>query len=263
MTKLERLNRLAAITNMVHLVNGVALDMVHMIILKYLILGSRSKELNGHYAEGFSLYKISMIENVSIATLYRRALELMNHGILTKMSRGNYTITTKGYFTILYLYITRSRLVDNELATASLRRLKQNWGLEEFSDDEVFNYVKLLVKGMERRRLSVLGICVDSFPRTVFLILPEKFKKKPVREAISEYIGDEALVKPAERVIAKAILELFPTVTLKDGCEAALMIWGRQGDAIRYRTLALRCRIHGYTLGECPVANNLINFLLH
>ena len=245
-------------TSVVNHIVGMMLDPVHILILRYLILGPRGNHLNSDV----SLYKISLMENQSIATLYRRALELLNYGLLIRVNRGNYIATTKAYFIILSLYLSKSGLVDDELAMASLRKLKQAWYLEEFNDEEVLNYVKLLIKGAERRRISLVNVCTDSFSRTVIIILPDKLKKKPMIDAIGDFINDMQLVKASERVIAKALLEFFPTITLNDGCEAAIAIWGQQNRGIRYRVLALKCRMHGYTLGECPVASNLIGMML-
>jgi hypothetical protein len=86
---------------------------------------------------------------------------------------------------------------------------------------------------------------------------------KSIINFIAEDLGlpiDE--VKATERVIAKALLEYLPTITLRDGCKVALLLKGDQSRKVTIVKVAMKCRIHGYKLGiDCPIANSLISRL--
>ncbi len=93
------------------------------------------------------------------------------------------------------------------------------------------------------------------------VLLPDNLKigMKPLDLVISETLNTSLeSVRKAERVIAKALLELLPTVTLSDGCKAALLIEGADKPIVK--PVAIKCRINGYTLRlNCPILTSLIS----
>jgi hypothetical protein len=65
------------------------------------------------------------------------------------------------------------------------------------------------------------------------------------------------MVRKAERVIARAILDFFPSVRLPDGCRVVLMPHGEYG--VRMTALASHCKIYGYTLSlRCDAGRALV-----
>ncbi|MGC9118852.1 MAG: hypothetical protein ACP5I3_07675 [Thermoproteus sp.] len=88
-------------------------------------------------------------------------------------------------------------------------------------------------------------------------MLPPKFGNDVV-SAIAQHLSvPPEMVRKAERVIARAILEFFPSVRLPDGCRIVLMPHGEYG--ARLTALAAHCKIHGYTLSlKCGAGRVLV-----
>ncbi len=110
--------------------------------------------------------------------------------------------------------------------------------------------------------LSPLNANVNSLSKSVYYVLPDGINNGRISltHSIAEYLGvsiDE--VKQAERVIAKALLELLPVVTLNDGCKAALLIEESSGKPF-VKPVAIKCRINGYALRlNCPILTSIMN----
>ncbi|WP_069807348.1 hypothetical protein [Vulcanisaeta thermophila] len=98
------------------------------------------------------------------------------------------------------------------------------------------------------------------------MLLPDNLRSiiqgGDVIKALSEVLGIPIdAVKGAERVIAKALLDFFPTVTLSDGCRVSVLMGGfASGKNITY-PLAIKCKVIGYSLNvnKCPIASKLIS----
>ncbi|CCC80722.1 transcriptional regulator [Thermoproteus tenax] len=193
-----------------------------------------------------SLYQLARSTSLSMATVYRKAAELSRLGLLLKLGRGSYVITPRGSF-----YLATIALEDGkpeQVLRAAVARLKNDWGLEEFTDEEVEAYVRLVSIGLQKLGRPPLGFCADDFGRTVQVLLPPKFSGYDVVDMIAQHLGvPTEMVKRAERVIAKAILEFFPSIRLPDGCRSVVIPHGEYG--LKLTPLAAYCRASGYTLG--------------
>ncbi|WP_143701257.1 hypothetical protein [Vulcanisaeta thermophila] len=91
-----------------------------------------------------SLTYISKLTGLSMATIYRKALDLIALGLINKVDRGHYIVTTKGAF-LLVVFAINGYNIRRDALEASIKRLKEDWGLTELSDEEVINYIKLLI----------------------------------------------------------------------------------------------------------------------
>ncbi|WP_243669724.1 hypothetical protein [Vulcanisaeta sp. JCM 16161] len=209
-----------------------------------------------------SLYYISMSTGMSIATAYRKALDLMNLGLIERVSKGHYVITTKGVLLLALMYIGNGISVNRDAFELAIDKLREDWDLEEFDRNEIINYLKLLYKGISKLGLSPLSINIGSLGKSVYYILPENISNGRISliHSIAEYLGvSENEVRSAERVIAKALLDYLPSVRLKDGCRAVVTLTGDQSIKASPTILAIKCRIKGYSLNsDCPVALSLI-----
>ncbi|MEL9990168.1 MAG: transcriptional regulator [Thermoproteus sp.] len=203
-----------------------------------------------------SLYNVARETGISIATIYRRALELARTGLLLKVGRGSYVVTPKGAFYLAAVAIKEGG--PDYMLKAAVRRLKADWGLADMSDEEVETYIRLVLAGLERLGRSPLSFCADDFGRTVQVLLPPKFGGVDIVEVIARHLSVPLeMVKKAERVVARAILEFFPSIRLPDGCKVVAMPFGEYGT--RLSVLASYCRINGYMLGlRCPTGRALV-----
>lgn len=240
------------------------LDMYHILILQFLIMHSKHGMVNADRNVA-SLYYMSNVAGVSIATLYRRVLELMSMGLVDRIDKGRYVITTKGALALALLYLNGVG-VDADAFRMAINRLKEDWGLDEVSDDEVINYVSLLNRAAELLKLPLARLCAR-LGFTVRYLLPESLSNvsgKSLLNAIAENLGVPVdKVSSAERVIAKALLDFLPTITLKDGCKIAVLLQGDQTRKVSLVGVAMKCRMRGYKLGvDCPLGKLLLNKLL-
>ncbi len=153
--------------------------------------------------------------------------------------------------------------VNRDVFELAIDKLREDWDLEEFNRDEVINYLKLLYKGFSKLGLSPLNANVESLGRSVHYVLPDGINNGRISliHSIAEYLGvsvDE--VRQAERIIAKALLDYLPSVRLRDGCRAVVVLTGDQSIRASPTVLAIKCRIKGYSLNsDCPVALSLIH----
>jgi hypothetical protein len=205
--------------------------------------------------------------NISIATLYRKSLELIDMGLIDKIDKGHYIITTKGALVLTLLYLRGVSGISNDAFRLAIGKLKEDWDLAEFSDDEIISYISLINKGIAQTKIRPVNICAQSLSCTLHYILQRPLHIINNNKSIMNFIAENLdlpidKVKVAERVIAKALLEYLPTITLKDGCKVALLLQGDQSRKVTIVKVAMKCRIHGYKLGiDCPIANSLISRL--
>ncbi|MGC8544259.1 MAG: hypothetical protein ACP5NQ_09985, partial [Vulcanisaeta sp.] len=118
-------------------------------------------------------------------------------------------------------------------------------------------------------RMSLTNICARSLGSTIHYLLPEPLNSLGNNKSLINVIAEnlevpiEKVLK-AERVIAKALLEFLPAITLKDGCRVAVLLQGDQSRKITLIRVAMKCKVHGYKLGiDCPIANSLISRLIN
>ena len=203
-----------------------------------------------------SLYNVSKETGLSIATVYRKSLELSRMGLLLRLGKGAYVVTPKGAF-YLAAYAIKNGGPAHALEVA-IKRLKSDWDLSDVTNEEVEAYVRLLLIGLERLGRPPLGFCADDFGRTVQVLLPPKFGGRNVVEAIAQHLSVPIeMVEKAERVIARAILEFFPSIKLPDGCRAVVIPQGEYG--AKLNVLASYCKVKGYTLGlRCSAGQALL-----
>ena len=243
------------------LIRDNSLDRTHIYILETLIVAMFQLTLMQKGVNTLSLTYLSKMTGLSIATIYRKMLELMSMGLVEKVGKGQYIVTTRGAFLLSALYLASIIKVDDSAFKYAITKLKEDWGLNEFTDDEVKAYISLLIKGLVRLGRKVYDLCVNHLGRTVLVLLPDNLKMgaKPLDLVISETLNVPLeLVRRAERVIAKALLELLPTITLSDGCKAALTVEENAGKPMM-KLVAVKCRINGYTLRlNCPVLTAMI-----
>lgn len=203
-----------------------------------------------------SLYAISKDTGISIATVYRRSLELLKQGFLLKLGKGAYTLTPKGAF-YLAAQAIEGRAPERALG-AAIRKLKSDWGLSDVADDEVEAYVRLLLIGLKKLGRSPHDFCANDFGRTVQVLLPPRFGGRNVAKIVAQHLSVPVeMVEKAERVIAKALLEFFPSIKLPDGCRVVVTFQGDYG--VKLSVLASHCRTNGYTMGlKCYVGQVLL-----
>ncbi|MGC9118853.1 MAG: hypothetical protein ACP5I3_07680 [Thermoproteus sp.] len=85
---------------------------------------------------------------ISIATAYRKIVEMSRMGLVLRLGRGAYAITPKGAFYVAAVAIEQ-RAPDHVLR-AAIRRLKEDWGVADLADEEVEAYVRLVLIGLRR-----------------------------------------------------------------------------------------------------------------
>jgi len=236
-------------------------------ILQILMLMYKNHLLFSYNKNTASLYHMAKTLNISIATLYRKSLELMDMGLIDKIDKGHYIITTKGALVLTLLYLRGVSGISNDAFRSAIGKLKEDWDLAEFSDDEVISYINLINKGIAQTKIRPANICAQSLNCTLHYILQRPLHIINNNKSIINFIAEDLglpidKVKAAERVIAKALLEYLPTITLRDGCKVALLLQGDQSRKVTIVKVAMKCRIHGYKLGiDCPIANSLISRL--
>ncbi|MFB6490109.1 MAG: MarR family transcriptional regulator [Thermoproteus sp. AZ2] len=204
-----------------------------------------------------SLYDVAKRMGLSIATVYRRSLELAEQGLIARLGKGAYMVTPRGAFYLAMLGV-EGRAPAPVLA-AAIKKLKSDWDLAEFEDEEVEAYIRLLMAGLRRLGRTPLDFCAGEFGRTVQVLLPERFARRNVIRAIAQHLSVpvEEVMK-AERIIAKAMLEFLPSVKLPDGCKTAVFLQGEQD--IDVVVAASYCKIQGYRLGlDCALGRLAIS----
>jgi len=253
------------------LIHDINISYTQLLILKLLL------NTNHNYTGQGSILRLYMQlnntgTNISMATFYRRLGELIKERFIGRSARGKYFITSKGLLLILSLYLLfpfANGAIDEETHRLALMELKRVWGLVEFGDDEVEAYLKLLFlvsKGPDY--LDSLGIVsLLGYPKSVLLLLPDRISgSKSLMDDIIGHVGydKEDLVKSAERIIARAIIEYFPGITLPDGCRAVAVSRGNDAGNMKVRVLAVNCRLMGYTLRPgCPFIRDFLNSKLN
>ena len=239
-----------------------SLDSTHILILEALIISMYQLALMQRGVNTLSLTYLSRVTGLSIATVYRKVLELLSMGLVEKVGRGQYVVTTRGALLLSVLYLTNAIRVNDAAFKYAVTKLREDWGLGEFTDDEVRAYVSLLIRGLTRLGRKISDFCANNLGRTVLALLPDSLRigTKSLDLVISETLNTPLdFVRRAERVIAKALLELLPVVTLSDGCKAALIIEDSAGKPV-IRPVAVKCRVNGYTLRpNCPILMAMIN----
>jgi hypothetical protein len=191
----------------------------------------------------------------------------MDMGLIDKIDKGHYIITTKGALVLALLYLSGVGGISDDVFRLAIGKLKEDWDLAEFSDDEVISYINLINKGIAQTKIRPANICAQSLNCTLHYILQRPLHIINNNKSIINFIAEDLdlpidKVKAAERVIAKALLEYLPTITLRDGCKVALLLQGDQSRKVTIVKVAMKCRIHGYKLGiDCPIANSLISRL--
>ncbi|ADN51451.1 hypothetical protein [Vulcanisaeta distributa] len=216
------------------MIPGISIDIVHLMILKLILHAIHD---NMKDAAPNPLW-LSLAGHISKATFYRKVSELETMGLLERISRNKYLISVSGYLTLLFAYFMHIGDIDQDTAQAAINAIRGNWGLVGFSDYEIESYVKLLYLSSKGRLSSELVALYQEYPRNVFFILPGDLKMVTVnslyKELVNEY-GDPNIVNNARRVIAKALIEYFPT-TVINGCRAVTFM--SNGEA---KVLAMQC----------------------
>ena len=217
------------------MIPGIGIDIVHLMILKLVLHAIRETTRD----DAPSPLWLSLAGHVSRATFYRKVSELEMMGLLERVSRNKYLISIGGYLLLLFAYFMRISDVDENTAWAAINAIKGGWGLAGFSDEEVMSYVKLLYLSSGGRLNAELMALYQDYPRNVLLILPNSLKLTTVNslyEALVSRYGDGDTVSRASRVIAKALIDYFPTTNI-NGCRSVAFI-GNDGGV---RVLAMQC----------------------
>ena len=217
------------------MIPGMSIDVVHLMILKLVLHAIRETTRD----DAPSPLWLSLAGHVSRATFYRKVSELEMMGLLERVSRNKYLISIGGYLLLLFAYFMRISDVDENTAWAAINAIKGSWGLAGFSDEEVMSYVKLLYLSSGGRLNAELMALYQDYPRNVLLILPNSLKLTTVNslyEALVSRYGDRDTVSRASRVIAKALIDYFPTTNI-NGCRSVAFIGNDNG----VRVLAMQC----------------------
>jgi len=147
------------------------LDTYHIMILHILMLMYKNHLLFSYNKNTASLYHMAKTLNISIATLYRKSLELMDMGLIDKIDKGHYIITTKGALVLALLYLSGVGGISDDVFRLAIGKLKEDWDLAEFSDDEVISYINLINRGVARTKTPLVSICAQSLSYTLHYIL--------------------------------------------------------------------------------------------
>ncbi|MGC8542453.1 MAG: hypothetical protein ACP5NQ_00825 [Vulcanisaeta sp.] len=242
------------------------LDNYHILLLQTLLVHLIRGKTKHCARNTDSLYYISINTGMSIATAYRKALDLMNLGLVERVNKGHYIITVKGILVLIMMYLDNGS-ISKEVFELAVDKLREDWDLSEFDRNEVINYLKLLYKGLNKLDLSSIITNIDSLGKSVYYILPEGINngRHSIIYSIAEYLGttvDE--VRSAERIIAKALIDYLPSIRLSDGCRAIVLLTGDQSVRSTLTILAIKCRIRGYSLNsDCPIALSLVHKACH
>ena len=220
---------------------GISIDVVHLMILK-LVLHSIRETMKDN--DDSPLW-ISLANYISKATFYRKMAELEMLGFVSRISRTKYLISISGYLLLVFAYFMGVGTIDRDTVRLAVKAIKGNWGLVEFSDDEVESYIKLLYLSSKGKSVSEVLALYQEFPKNVLFILPNNLKfnnSETLHELIINKYGDADTVNKARRVIAKALLDYFPT-SYMNGCRAVSII--NNGEP---KVLAMECGKGNYIL---------------
>ena len=229
------------------------MDVIHLLILKLLLKMTLRMVRNQSAVNELSLYKLlTGYADVSIATIYRKITDLITWGYIVRVNKNHYLITTKGLVTMSLLCVNKN-INDDEICHDTILLLKHEWNLDEFSDENIKAYLKLLTIRTLSEGLDPIQVLPSlNFPRSVLLLLPNNFhymNSKTMLELLIEEVGNRELIMMAQGIIAKALMSLLPITTLNDGCRAV---------TVSDKVIALKCRVRGYTLdSRCPMLMKL------
>ncbi len=173
---------------------------------------------------------------------------------MIRVNKNHYLITTKGLI-IMALSCISGLINDDEVCQDATLLLKHEWNLDEFDDESIKAYLKLLMTKVSKYGLDPLQVLPSlNFSKSVLFLIPDNIyyvNSKSMLDLMIEELGDKELVMKAQGIIAKALMLLLPSTTLDDGCRAI---------TISGKVIALKCRVKGYTLdSKCPVLIKLTN----
>ncbi|WP_054857105.1 hypothetical protein [Vulcanisaeta sp. JCM 16159] len=217
------------------MIPGVGIDIVHLMILKLVLHAIRETSRD----DNANPLWLSLAGHISKATFYRRVSELEMMGLLERISRNKYLISIGGYLLLVFAYFMRINGIDEDTARAAISAIKGSWGLTDFNDYEVESYLRLLYLSSGGKLNSDAISLYQEFPRNVLLVLPNDLKltnTDSLYEALVNEYGSADLINGARRVIAKALIEYFPTTNI-NGCRSVAFI----GNDNRVRVLAMQC----------------------
>ncbi|WP_252900912.1 hypothetical protein [Vulcanisaeta sp. JCM 14467] len=228
-----------------------------MLILKLLLKMILRTIRDQNAVNGSSLYKLlTYYTNISIATAYRKITDLITWGYIARVNKNHYLITAKGLIAMALLCINKA-VNDDETCQDTILLLKHEWDLDEFDNESIRAYLKLLTTKVSSYGLDPLQVLPSlGFPKSVLLLVPSNLhhmNSRTMLDLMIEELGNpnEGLVMKAQGIIAKALMLLLPTTTLEDGCRAV---------TISGRVIAIKCRAKGYTLdSRCPIFTRSIN----
>jgi hypothetical protein len=139
---------------------GIHIDATSLsVLISLLLLYSESRVVP------ISLYRVSKETGISIATAYRKIVEMTRMGLVLRLGRGAYAVTPKGAFYVAAVAVEQE--APEHVLKAAVRKLKEDWGVADLSDEEVEAYVRLVLIGLRRLGRPPLGFCADDFGRTV------------------------------------------------------------------------------------------------
>ncbi|BDR93483.1 hypothetical protein [Vulcanisaeta souniana] len=217
------------------MIPGIDIDITHLMILKFILHTIRETTRDG----GPNPLWLSLAGHVSKATFYRKISELEMMGLLKRISRSRYLVSLGGYLLLLFAYFMNIDGINEDTAQAVIGAIKGNWGLIGFSDDEVESYVKLLYLSGRERLSNGLIMLYQEFPKNVLFILPNNLRLaafNSLYEALINMYGDANTVSRARRVIAKALVDYFPTTDI-NGCKSVAFM----DNGNKARILAMQC----------------------
>ena len=227
------------------------MDYIHLLILKLLLKMILRTIRDQNAVNGLPLYKLlTDYASISIATAYRKIADLITWGYITRVNKNHYLITTKGLIAMALLCVNKI-VNDDETCQDTMLLLKHEWDLDEFGDESIKAYLKLLTIKITSDGLDPLQTLPGlGFPKSVLLLIPSNLhhmNNKTMLDILIEELGNfnRELIVKAQGIIAKALMLLLPTTTLEDGCKAV---------TVSNRIIAMKCRVKGYTLDtKCPM----------
>lgn len=216
------------------MLTSIGIDIMHLMILKLILHSIRETARDEDPSPLWSL----LAGYISKATFYRKVSELEMMGLLERVNRNKYLISIGGCLLLLFAYFMHVDNINEDTAQLAIRVIKGNWGLIEFNDDEIESYVRLLYLSSKGKPNNELLILYQEFPKNVLFILPSNLKlitSNSLYETLIDKYGDINTVSRARRIIAKALIDYFPT-TIINGCRSVVIM-----DGNKVRALAMQC----------------------
>ncbi|WP_338598263.1 hypothetical protein V6M85_06925 [Sulfolobus tengchongensis] len=143
-------------------------------------------------------YKLSKISEIPTASVWRILIRLKSLNLVAKQNKG-FLITPRGL--VFAYYLSKKQSVRFQ----ALQRLKEAWKYDG-STEELKGFLDALSDFLKKYEISLISICFNQPLSVISLMLPRA----------------KELDESSQRVLARFMMKMFPTVTLPNGCKAII-----------------------------------------